>query len=120
MNQDKAPTPTDYSELSPDTLLNAIDSCDLQTDGRLLALNSYENRVYQAGIESAGPVIAKFYRPGRWTDAAIIEEHDFSLELVNQELPVIAPIKIGDTASRFIRDREGTGRNWVPGRNGNG
>jgi len=72
MNTDKDHTPTDYSELSPDTLLNAIDSCGLQTDGRLLALNSYENRVYQAGIESEAPVIAKFYRPGRWTDAAIL------------------------------------------------
>jgi Ser/Thr protein kinase RdoA (MazF antagonist) len=88
------PAPTDYSRLSPDILLNALDSCGLKTDGRLLALNSYENRVYQAGIESAAPVIAKFYRPGRWTDAAILEEHAFSLELANEELPVIAPVTI--------------------------
>jgi Ser/Thr protein kinase RdoA (MazF antagonist) len=94
--------PTDYSGLLPDTLLNAIDSCGLQTDGRLLALNSYENRVYQAGIESGTPVIAKFYRPGRWTDAAILEEHTFSLELVNQELPVVAPLEInGTTLQRY-------------------
>jgi len=102
MNTDKDHKPSDYSELSPDTLLNAIDSCGLQTDGRLLALNSYENRVYQAGIESEAPVIAKFYRPGRWTDAAILEEHAFSLELANQELPVIAPFKInGITLQRY-------------------
>jgi Ser/Thr protein kinase RdoA (MazF antagonist) len=102
MNQDNNHTPTDYADLSPDTLLNAIDSCGLQTDGRLLALNSYENRVYQAGIESETPVIAKFYRPGRWTDAAILEEHAFSLELQNQELPVIAPIMFnGITLQRY-------------------
>lgn len=102
MDKDTAPEPTDYSELTPDTLLHAIDSCGLQTDGRLLALNSYENRVYQAGLESGTPVIAKFYRPGRWTDAAILEEHAFSLELDAQELPVIAPLVIdGVTLQRF-------------------
>jgi len=102
MAENTAPTPADYSELSPDTLLNAIDSCGLQTDGRLLALNSYENRVYQAGVESAAPVIAKFYRPGRWTDAGILEEHAFSLELANRELPVIAPMIInGITLQRY-------------------
>jgi Ser/Thr protein kinase RdoA (MazF antagonist) len=102
-NHDQATTPTDYSELSPDLLLNAIDSCGLRTDGRLLALNSYENRVYQAGIESDGPVIAKFYRPGRWSDAAIIEEHMFSMELAARELPVIAPLMInGITLQRHL------------------
>ena len=103
MDKDTASTPVDYSELSPDTLLNAIDSCGLQTDGRLLALNSYENRVYQAGIESAPPVIAKFYRPGRWTDSGILEEHAFSLELANQELPVIAPMIINGITLQHYR-----------------
>jgi len=92
MNEDTAPAPTDYSTLSPDLVLNAIDSRGLQTDGHLLALNSYENRVYQAGIDSEEPVIAKFYRPGRWTDAAIHEEHAFSLVLADHQLPVIAPL----------------------------
>ncbi|HYQ70862.1 MAG TPA: serine/threonine protein kinase [Gammaproteobacteria bacterium] len=102
MDKDTASTPSDYSGLSPDTLLNAIDSCGLQTDGRLLALNSYENRVYQTGIESEAPVIAKFYRPGRWTDAAIAEEHAFSLELTARELPVIAPMVInGNTLQHY-------------------
>jgi Ser/Thr protein kinase RdoA (MazF antagonist) len=83
--------PTPYYRLDPDRVLAAIDSIGLMTDGRLLALNSYENRVYQVGVEDADPVIAKFYRPGRWSDAQIIEEHEFSLELEGAELPVVAP-----------------------------
>jgi len=82
---------TPYYKLDPDTLLQAVDSTGLITDGRLLALNSYENRVYQVGIEEELPVIAKFYRPGRWTDEQIQEEHDFSLELAEAEIPLIAP-----------------------------
>ena len=69
-----------YYRLDPDTVLHAVDSTGLRTDGRLLALNSYENRVYQLGTED-GFVVAKFYRPGRWTDDSILEEHAFSLEL---------------------------------------
>ena len=61
-------------------------------DGRILELNSYENRVYQIGIEDAAPVVAKFYRPGRWSDAAIREEHAFAAELAAQEIPVVAPL----------------------------
>jgi len=64
------------------------------TDGRLLALNSYENRVYQVGIDETDPVIAKFYRPGRWSDAQILEEHAFSIELAEAEIPLIAPMLI--------------------------
>jgi Ser/Thr protein kinase RdoA (MazF antagonist) len=82
---------TPYYRLDPDTVLQAIDSVGLITDGRLLALNSYENRVYQVGIEEADPVIAKFYRPGRWTDEQILEEHGFSLELAKAEIPLVAP-----------------------------
>lgn len=86
---------TPYYRLDPDTVLHAVDSTGLVTDGRLLALNSYENRVYQVGIEDADPVIAKFYRPGRWRDEQILEEHSFSLELAESEIPLIAPTRIG-------------------------
>lgn len=81
----------DYAGLTPDVVLNAVEQGGVQTDGRLLALNSYENRVYQVGIEDGPPLVAKFYRPERWNDATILEEHAFSLELAAQELPVIAP-----------------------------
>lgn len=82
---------TPYYRLDPDTVLQAVDSAGLLTDGRLLALNSYENRVYQVGIEEADPVVVKFYRPGRWSDAQIREEHTFSLELATAEIPLVAP-----------------------------
>jgi Ser/Thr protein kinase RdoA (MazF antagonist) len=84
--------PTPYAGLTPDTVLNAVSACKLHPDGRLLALNSYENRVWRVGIEDGAPVIAKFYRPGRWSDAAIGEEHDFAQELAAAELPVAAPM----------------------------
>lgn len=87
-----------YSGLSPDTVLDAVDSIGFDPDGRLLALNSFENRVYQVGLEDAGYVIAKFYRPARWSDAAILEEHRFAQELLDAELPVVAAIvDDGDT-----------------------
>lgn len=69
------------------------------TDGRTFPLNSYENRVYQVGIEDGQPIIAKFYRPQRWSDEQIQEEHDFCFELAEQELPVVAPLKNGDGES---------------------
>jgi Ser/Thr protein kinase RdoA (MazF antagonist) len=81
-----------FSALTPDCVLNAIDSIGFHTDGRLLALNSYENRVYQVGLDEAAPIVAKFYRPDRWSDAAIAEEHAFSGELAECELPVVPPI----------------------------
>ena len=83
---------TPYRDLSPSTLLDAIDAVGLHTDGGATPLNSYENRVYQFGIEDGPPVIAKFYRPGRWSDAAIAEEHAFVDELHTAELPCVAPI----------------------------
>ena len=70
-----------FAGLTPDCVMNAVDSAGYCCDGRLLALNSYENRVYQVGIEDAQPLVAKFYRPGRWSDAAIREEHAFVCEL---------------------------------------
>ncbi|XLM22453.1 phosphotransferase, partial [Chromobacterium piscinae] len=64
----------------------------MRASGSLLALNSYENRVYQIGIDDAPPLIAKFYRPQRWSDAAILEEHAFSLELAEREIPAVPPL----------------------------
>lgn len=89
---DEAP----YADLSPDLILDAIESVGIATSGSILALNSYENRVYQIGSE-AGFVVAKFYRPGRWSDDGILEEHAFSRELVEQEIPVIPPLELDGT-----------------------
>lgn len=86
----------DYAALSPDTVIDAVEATGRASDARVLALNSYENRVYQVGIEDGIPVIAKFYRPQRWTDAQIREEHTFCLELAAAELPVVAPIANDD------------------------
>lgn len=83
-----------FSRLTPDQVLNALESLGLHCDGRLLALNSYENRVFQVGQEDDAPVVAKFYRPERWSDAAILEEHAFTLELAEREIPVVAPLNI--------------------------
>lgn len=85
---------TPFHHLAPDCILDAVESVGLRTDGRLLALNSYENRVYQVGLEGAQPVVVKFYRPGRWTDAQILEEHAFVRELADAEIPVVAPLLI--------------------------
>ncbi|MBL8519520.1 MAG: serine/threonine protein kinase [Betaproteobacteria bacterium] len=96
------PTAQPYADLTPDTILDAVESVGLRVDGRLLALNSYENRVYQVGIEEAAPVIAKFYRPHRWTDAQILEEHAFAQELADAEIPVVPPLAFAaGTLPRF-------------------
>ncbi len=81
-----------YQELHPDEILGAVESLGYRCDGRFLALNSYENRVYQVGVEDAPALVAKFYRPGRWSDAAIAEEHAFAGELAVAEIPVVAPL----------------------------
>jgi len=86
-----------YADLQPDDMLDSLEQIGFVCDGRFLALNSYENRVYQIGIEDSKPVVAKFYRPGRWSDDAILEEHEFTLELADQEIPVVAPIEINGT-----------------------
>jgi Ser/Thr protein kinase RdoA (MazF antagonist) len=83
-----------YSRLTPDLALDALDSIGLHGDGRLLALNSFENRVFQFGIEDAPPVVAKFYRPERWSDAAILEEHAFAFELAAREIPAVPPLRL--------------------------
>ncbi|MDB5771767.1 MAG: serine/threonine protein kinase [Burkholderia sp.] len=83
-----------FAHLTPDTVLDGLETIGLYGDGRLLALNSYENRVYQVGMEQGPPVIAKFYRPQRWSDAAILEEHQFVQELVEREIPVVPALPI--------------------------
>ena len=88
-----------YESLTPDAILDALESIGLQPNGSLLALNSYENRVYQAGLEDQSFVIVKFYRPQRWSDAAIAEEHDFTQQLADAELSVVNPMAIGATAT---------------------
>ncbi len=86
--------PTPYYRLDPDRVLQAIESTGLRCDGHLMALNSYENRVYQVGIEDEAPLVAKFYRPGRWSDDQILEEHQFSLALAEAEIPLVPPLLI--------------------------
>jgi Ser/Thr protein kinase RdoA (MazF antagonist) len=81
-----------YDLLHPDVVIDAVESVGYLSDARLLALNSYENRVYQVGIEDDTPLIAKFYRPQRWSEAQILEEHSFSLELQDADISVVAPL----------------------------
>jgi Ser/Thr protein kinase RdoA (MazF antagonist) len=88
---DTAASPPGYADLEPSCVLEALDALGLRGDGRLLQLNSYENRVFQVHLEDGSVVVAKFYRPGRWSDAQILEEHGFAQELVSDDVPVIAP-----------------------------
>jgi Ser/Thr protein kinase RdoA (MazF antagonist) len=81
-----------FDALTPDLVVDAVESTGRLSDLRIFPLNSYENRVYQVGIEGAAPLIAKFYRPQRWSEASILEEHAFTLELLEAELPVVAPV----------------------------
>lgn len=89
-----SPTKHPYAALLPDLVLGAVESLGLPADGRLLALNSYENRVYRVGLEDRPAVVAKFYRPGRWSDEAIHEEHAFSRQLAEAGLPVVPPLSL--------------------------
>jgi Ser/Thr protein kinase RdoA (MazF antagonist) len=95
-----------YAGLTPDVVLNALDSVGLMTTGSLLALNSYENRVFQVGVDqddgTTGFVVAKFYRPARWSDAQILEEHEFTQELAAAEVTAVPPLTLQDrTLHRF-------------------
>jgi Ser/Thr protein kinase RdoA (MazF antagonist) len=83
---------TPFAGLTPDVVLDALESVGLVGDGRLIALNSYENRVYQVAMRDGPACVAKFYRPNRWTDAQILEEHAFVRELDDDEIPVVAPL----------------------------
>ncbi len=83
---------TPFAGLTPEIVIAAVEAAGYLCDGRVLALNSYENRVYQVGLEEGEPVVVKFYRPHRWSDASILEEHGFALELAGAEIPVVAPL----------------------------
>lgn len=89
---------TPYDGLTPDVVLDALAEVGCFGDGRLIQLNSYENRVFQVFLEDKSVVVAKFYRPERWSDAQILEEHAFAQELVVQDIPVIAPLALALSA----------------------
>lgn len=102
MESNTEDTQTPFAGLLPEVVLSAIESLGFVTDGRLLALNSYENRVWQVGLDQDPPLIAKFYRPHRWSDEAISEEHAFALELVEHELPIVPPMMINGASLHFF------------------
>lgn len=88
--------PHPYQKLTPDVVIDAVESLGFLSDARILALNSYENRVYQVGIEDKTPVIVKFYRPERWSKEQILEEHSFAWELLDLDVPVVPPMRLND------------------------
>ncbi len=91
-----------FEALTPDLVMDALASVGLYGDGRQLALSSYENRVYQLHLEDGPAVVAKFYRPERWTEAQILEEHAFAAELMAAEIPVVGPLSLnGSTLNHF-------------------
>jgi Ser/Thr protein kinase RdoA (MazF antagonist) len=93
-----------YEKLTPDAVINAVESLGLLSDARIIALNSYENRVYQVGIDDATPIIAKFYRPERWSNEQILEEHAFTMELQAAEIACVPPMQID---GKTLHDYEG-------------
>ncbi|TDR20755.1 serine/threonine protein kinase [Marinicella litoralis] len=99
------PSPHPFDTLRPEKILDALESQGYLIDGRVSPLNSFENRVYQLGIEDSQPIIAKFYRPERWTEAQIQEEHDFCFEIEDHDIPVVTPLKNDNGNSLF--DYEG-------------
>ncbi|MEX1168304.1 MAG: serine/threonine protein kinase [Hydrogenophaga sp.] len=106
MHHNSAPAPHPYATLTPDVVQDALASVGLWGDGRLAALNSFENRVYQVHLESRfeghDQVVAKFYRPARWSDAQIAEEHAFAEALVAAEIPAVPPLRLaGETLHHF-------------------
>jgi len=111
MSLDLGPSQIVFSELDPQAVLQALSLAGLPADGRLLQLNSYENRVWQAHLDDGRVVVAKFYRPGRWTNAQIAEEHAYTAELAQAELPVVSPMALtpaaqvaGDTATCHLAE----------------
>jgi Ser/Thr protein kinase RdoA (MazF antagonist) len=90
--------PHPYERLTPQCVLDALQSVGQRGDGRMLQLNSYETRVFQVMLEDGSAVVAKFYRPARWSDAQILDEHRFALQLGQQEIPVIAPLALQQQA----------------------
>ena len=97
----EAARPHPYASLTPDLVLDALDTVGVRGDGRLIALGSYENRVYQAMLDDGPPVVAKFYRPNRWSDAEIAEEHAFVRALADAEVPSVPPRCSRPTRSRI-------------------
>ncbi len=93
---DDTPKHHAYEALTPDVVLDALSDLGLEVDGRLTALSSYENRVYQAMLDDNSSVVAKFYRPERWSDAQILEEHSFAAELMAEEVPLVGPLTLHD------------------------
>lgn len=106
---------TPFATLSPERVLQAATAAGLVPDGRLLALGSYENRVYRVGIEDGAPVVLKFYRAGRWSDAQIAEEHDFACELADAELPVAAPLPLPEGTLQHWEDLRFAAFVFAPG-----
>lgn len=93
-----------FHRITPDFVMDAVESLGFSCDCRTMALNSYENRVYQVGINESQPLIAKFYRPERWSKAQITEEHEFCMELAEHELPVVAPLTNSAGESLFYHN----------------
>lgn len=93
-----------FERLTPSFLMDAVETLGYWCDGRTFPLNSYENRVYQVGIEEKEPLIAKFYRPQRWSREQILEEHSFCFELAEQELPIVTPLKNEEGNTLFDYD----------------
>ena len=83
-----------YEDLTPDVVLDALSDLGLAVDGRLTALSSYENRVYQVMLDDNTSLVTKFYRPERWTDAQILEEHAFAAELMAEDVPLVGPLQL--------------------------
>lgn len=104
-----------YQNLTPDVVQDALASVGLFGDGRQMALSSYENRVYQLHLEDGAVVVAKFYRPERWSDAQILEEHSFSAELLAAEIPVVAPLVV---QGQTLHHHGGFGFSVSPSRGG--
>ena len=115
INKTRASELRPFSGLTPEVVLDAAAAFGLEPDGRLFALNSYENRVYQLGV-GEGQLVLKFYRPGRWSDAQIAEEHQFTAELAAAELPVAAPLVIGGAALLRYREFRFAAFPWMHGR----
>lgn len=94
--------PQSFASLGPDEVLTALETIGIRCDGRLQALNSFENRVYLVGLEEGGSCVAKFYRPNRWRNEQILEEHRFAHELTEAEIPVVAPEVLADGSTLAV------------------
>src|SRR5256714_14273477 len=115
INKTRGSDPQPFAGLTPEVVLDAAAAFGLAPDGRLFALNSYENRVYQLGAGDT-QLVLKFYRPQRWTDAQLAEEHQFTAELARAELAVAAPLVIGGETLFRYRDFRFAAFPWMRGR----